>query len=43
MAYKMVLVYKSKLQDNIASTGAGTSPLFVKNFMGLINKKLSHI
>lgn len=39
----MFLVRKSKLQDNVAFTGAGTSPLFVKKFMHLINKKLSHI
>lgn len=38
----MVLVYKSNLHDNIAFTGAGSSPLFAKNFMGHINKKLSH-
>lgn len=43
IVYKMIWVYKSKLQGNIAFTGAGTSLLFVKIFMGFINKKLSHI
>lgn len=43
IVYKVVSVYKTKLQENIAFTGAGTSPLFVKKFIGLINKKLSHI
>lgn len=38
----MVLVYKTKLQENIAFTGAGTSPLFVIKIIDLINKKLSH-